>query len=79
MTAPHPTSCSRCGDRFRRASEALHHICRPNNTGFNLREDVLVDGTPGVVTQVDRGLVQVYFRSSFRSLWLSPDLLERVA
>lgn len=78
LASPPPTSCRRCGDRFRRASDALAHICRPNDTGFSPGDPVYVGSTPGVVRRVDRGSAEVYFRSSFQSRWYPASMLEPV-
>ena len=34
LASPPPTSCGKCGDHFRRPSDAMFHICRPNGSDF---------------------------------------------
>ena len=73
------TWCERCGARFNRAHTAITHHCPPNDTGFNPGETVRVGQSTGQVTRVDRGSVEVYFRSSYRAQWYPASQLERVA
>jgi len=79
LASPPPTSCPKCGDHFRRASDAMFHICRPNDGDFNPRDTVRRGDATGTVMRVDRGLVEVKFRGSISPVWCSPSLLERVA
>jgi hypothetical protein len=79
------TSCTECGERFRRESESHFHICtvRNNRTGLRPDDTVRVGGVIGQVSRLDvrgtTGSVEVYFRSSFRSYWYPVDQVELVA
>lgn len=77
IAAPPPMWCNRCGERFNRMNSAASHICSPNGTGFNPGDDVFVGETEGHVCRVDRGQVQVYFPSTFRTGWYSPTEIKR--
>lgn len=65
-----PTSCPKCGERFRRAHDAGVHICTPNYTPWKPHDEVFFDGVKGVVQRVDRGQVAVYVPAAFRTWWL---------
>jgi hypothetical protein len=83
--AMHATSCKKCGERFRRESESYFHACTAidNRTGLQPGDTVRAGGAIGQVSRLyvrgTAGMVEVYFRSSFRTHSYLADQVERVA
>lgn len=77
--AQNTASCPGCGEPFRRDLDRHGHRCPPNDTGLAPGDTVRVGAGTGVVLQVSRSAVEVYFRASFQARWYTATEVERVA